>query len=248
MRNDPDLTVDGVAGRTGDRLGWPRALAATVVLGGLFVTLILLAINLSNQIEELQSEPEDNAQWVMSQIEVELGRLEGALVAATLSSRPLLPNVRQRFDIFYSRVEVLENGRLGQILRALDGTEATLVELKAFLDRYVADIDGPDGALYTVIPFMRRDVAQLRPAVRSLALEGVTHFAERSEARRRHLYNQLVLTGLVAAFLIVALMSAITILTRQMARVAAQDVELRRSEGVMASTVSSSLDPIIVED
>ncbi|MEO1538982.1 MAG: ATP-binding protein [Pseudomonadota bacterium] len=248
MTNDPDprLRVDPQASFGGHRLR--RVALAVFGIGALLFTLIVLGYNLSNQIDELQSEPGDNAQWVLSQIEVELGRFEAVLVEATLSPRPLLESVRQRFDIFYSRVEVLESGRLGQVLRALEGTEPTLDELNAFLARHVDAIDGPDGALYTRIPTMREDLSALRPTVRALALDGITHFALLAEARRKEIYDQTILTGAVAGFLIIALMSAITILTRQMARVAAQDAEIRQTERLMSSTVASSIDPIIVAD
>lgn len=76
MTNDPDprLRVDPQASFGGHRLR--RVALAVFGIGALLFTLIVLGYNLSNQIDELQSEPGDNAQWVLSQIEVELGRFE----------------------------------------------------------------------------------------------------------------------------------------------------------------------------
>ena len=107
---------------------------------------------------------------VLSQTEVELLVLGNSIADAQRSDNPDLGNVRQRFDIFYSRIHTLRESPIFTQLRSVPTISADI----KFLDDTVRIIDGDEAALLAALPKLSTDLSDARLRVCDAALQGTT--------------------------------------------------------------------------
>lgn len=124
----------------------------------------------------MESFSQDNALWSSTQVEVELLRFEvsAAVMAASGTSRALT-EMRERFDILWSRVFMLSRGRAGEVPLRYDEGFGTIRAIATYLEE--------------IEPVM----AGLRPGDQERVRGIVEELRERQEAAR--LYTIRVLRG-----------------------------------------------------
>lgn len=213
------------------------------------VVLGVLGSQLARELTFLRAAPNDNIQWTLAQVEVELLTLLNAVRVAGAAPGPeeaLLSQVRTRFDIFYSRAATISNSPVFSELAADEAVSVPLQRLIGDLKDAVPLIDESDERLAEGLSDLILTFEQLRPTVRRLSLEGVREFADLSDNRRRKFAQLLFQTAGAGAFLIVALFAALAILFNQR-RIADERLhEIRKNDDRYANTVNASLDAIIV--
>ncbi|RLQ88867.1 hybrid sensor histidine kinase/response regulator [Notoacmeibacter ruber] len=217
-----------------------------LLLGALFTTL---GVQMYREVSILRSAPQDNVQWTLAQIEIELLKFLNALRAAELAAEPepqLLDEVRTRFDIFYSRIATIEGSRAFDGLTALDEFQGGLSSARDALNESVGLIDGDDAALSAALPQLETRFESLQPAVRNLSLNGVREFASLSDERRRNFSLLVFQTAGVGLVLIIALILALAVLFWQRKVAERRSEQIRESRSRYANTVDVSLDAIIV--
>ena len=125
---------------------------ATVVLGlALLVSISLLVVEVSNRLTALERANSDNSQWVLMQAEVEVLRLQAAIIAARDTPDPArIEEVRRWFNVFYSRVKLIEESPIYATLLAGPDYAPHLARMRGYLDRTVPLIDSPDTTLAAV--------------------------------------------------------------------------------------------------
>ena len=107
-------------------------------------------------IAALEQANSDNTQWVLMQSEVEVLRLQGAILSALGSPPPddmpaSLDEVRRWFNVLYSRVSMLEQSSVyAPLLGKADYQDDHLV-LRHFLDENVDLIDSSDNKLLAAL-------------------------------------------------------------------------------------------------
>ncbi|AJY44629.1 PAS domain-containing hybrid sensor histidine kinase/response regulator [Martelella endophytica] len=244
------LTLQNRNANSLERRDWRGVyLIAALAMLAVAILLCFLAFQLTRELHRLQAASTDNVQWSMAQAQVELLTLREAL--DTASHDPdgrTLADLRQRFDIFYSRVDTLKNGSFfdgepddAKAPRLLDGISETL-------DRLIPAIDGSDAVLAAALPEMVEAFAAIQPAVREIALEGVRVRAERSDLDRR-LFTELVLrTALVAGILLIAMVLALVMFIWQFRVARQKTAELQMQNRLHESAINASLDAILVSD
>src|SRR3546814_1434470 len=95
---------------------------------------------LYRQRSALEVEPKINA-WLMAQTELELQRLIGALDRYVSDVDPAShDDLVMRFDLFWSRLPVLQSGRQSEALRQLPGFDATVLRIQADLHAVEDDV------------------------------------------------------------------------------------------------------------
>ena len=88
----------------------PRLVIAGVLIPALLLGMVLLALQVSDRLRALQDSASDNAQWVVLQSEVETLKLMLAVAAAQEAGPEAgLTDVRQWFDILYSRMDLIRS-------------------------------------------------------------------------------------------------------------------------------------------
>ncbi|WP_372801637.1 hybrid sensor histidine kinase/response regulator [Paracoccus seriniphilus] len=224
---------------------WKQALwiaAIILILGQI--------LNLSNQalrgLENLSTAPSDDIRWNLSQVEVELLRLESSVHRAQVSPAPDLKDVRTRFDIFYGRLMTVGDSPIYAALREDPVAKGNLAAAQQFLADLVPYIDGSDTELAAALDEIGRRTQRLVPEIRSLTLAGISRFAEAADQRRTEIFNtmrELALTGVV---LVAGLLLSMLLVQRLyvQGRRAARSSETARNR--FEAAVSSSLDAILV--
>ena len=93
-----------------ERLGaGPKAIALIVLFGALGIGIWLLSADARREIDALATANSDSTQWSLAQAEVEFLQLETAVLAAETASAVSLRELRRRFDVFYSRMNIIRN-------------------------------------------------------------------------------------------------------------------------------------------
>ncbi len=222
-----------------------------ILIVGLIVALGALAasgLKIRSEVSALRSDPADNLDWNLAQLEVDLVRLSEALhVNATDPVAPL-QELRRRFDLFYSRAQNAITGQ-GYAPSGQDDLKAVLVGL---LDGYIRQetplIDGPDDRLRQSLPAMADRIDKLRVALHKTTSQMVERQARVSSERRAafaSLVRQLELTTIATILVFACLLALVIWLNRTASREADQIARLSRR---LVATVDSALDAIIIID
>lgn len=195
----------------------PISRARLSVAVGLVLAIVLgigvLAIDVLRQIEQESESRSDNAQWALSQIELELMHLISAADSAEHAEIPL-SELRLRYDIFYSRLTTLQEGRVFSHLRETQEFKSAIQRLSDYMQRHVAFIDGPDTALRGDLLRLRDEGHERVADARNIALTGVEVSAAISDQQRAMVTRTLFLTGLLTAVLFAFLMVLLFLLLR----------------------------------
>ncbi len=214
----------------------------------LVVCLTVMVTNLVSQLRELSHAAGDNTQWSISQIDTEFANLDAVLTEQALEGTYPEDEVRLRVDLALSRLNIINAGRSAEIFGDSREAAELIAPLNAFADRVIAVLDAPGPLERPTVDALLREVRDIRPTVRDVALLGIQLGAERSEARRNQFASQLTWTGSIAIILLIlmaALMWALDLLLRRAAR---RDAALSSSSKQLSSTVAASLDAIVTAD
>lgn len=239
--SDRDLTYLAMKSKQRNKAG--RTFA---VLSGLlaFSAVIFLAFSVTKEIRLLGSANSDNVQWQLSQTEVEF--LE---FSKTLAELPVdLANVRQRFDIFYSRITTVLQATVFEELRDDEHFQTSLDAVQTFLRLSVPLIDGDDAALLAALPDLRQSSIQTRRDVRDLSNGGLDLFATASDKQRSAVAATMIELAAVLAILIGVLAVAVLYLNRLLRALTRREHQQHQTSTRMNAIISSSLDGVIVID
>ncbi|TPW29111.1 response regulator [Martelella alba] len=233
---------------------WLRYAAAAITATATGLLLLSLGLQLVREVRSLQAAPSDSMQWALAQVQVELlvltQTVDGAIDAynheQVLHADSSLADVRQRFDIFYSRVATLRQGEV--FVRLTDQPRAmkALGNIQATLAAALPVIDADDATLEAALPDLFRQFSAIQTDVRRLMLEGIRVLATNADAQRQSFSVLLIETSIVTAIVLVAMVVALLLLVFQ-ARISRRRSEaLRVSNELYSSAVGVSLDPILV--
>jgi len=187
-----------------------RLILSTFLIVTGLTAIGFLAANVIQELRNLNSARSDNVQWTLSQTEVEFLGLERVLLDARQTAQPDLRQLRQDFDIFFSRISTIRQSSLYSTLRELPEFATNLAQLATFLDQSAVTMDSADQTLIDALPILTRDAAHIRPAVRRLSNSGLTYFAQQSDQWRQNISQTLIrlafcVTGLVITLLLLAI-------------------------------------------
>ncbi|MCC5964277.1 MAG: PAS-domain containing protein, partial [Rhodobacteraceae bacterium] len=164
---------------------WALCLALVIIC---IPTLIWLAQDINRKFNQLRSTGADNAYWTVGQLETDIQRLRLAVtVAQGNATADTLADVRQRFDILYSREGIISRGVIGSALERADAERDTMMAVRGFLDAYVTAIDGPDPGLIAALPQMSDTLAELAEQSRRFVLDVMHFFNSESDLARTEL-------------------------------------------------------------
>lgn len=232
----------------------PRRKAAWTQTGAAIAALVLCVLLIAwmawavlRQIEELSTANSDNLQWSLSQADVEFLRFRLSIQQARDGSGTL-DEMRQRFDIFYSRMSTIENGEVFRGLREDPQFRAPRRAVRAFLDTTVPLIDGPDTDLRAALPDLAAQAESVGEEVRALSLSALGAFALISDDRRSGLLQMLALFGAVLVFFFLALAILAYALFRLFRLSERRSREIAQASARMRTVVETSPNAIVVTD
>ena len=228
--------------------GFPYWIVGGAAAGVILIALIVLSGNLYHRITELRSAPQDNAQWALSQAEVDLLAFANSASIAHGQINPDLTNVRRRFDVFYSRITLLVEASMFEHQRNDQRFQECLNFVLNFLNDAVPIVDGSDAGLRAALPGFLKAVPNLREGTRKMSLVGVQIHAQNSDASRRNFADLLLKTAMLTVVLIGFLAGVVMLLFRQINLSRSKSNEVLRTTKQLSATVESSLDAVIVID
>lgn len=238
-----------------------RTLYRTIAPMGLFMATVvvsLLTVELNGQLEQMRSAPHDDVRWSLLQLEVDTIALEAVIESARAdllinngdagAIAPRLAELRRRYDILWSRVDVLSTGRAFGELRRTTEVHQSLTAVRVYLLDATDLIDGDDAHLAGALDQLTTGVHKLRGTARQAAVVGVRVFAAMSDARRQEFTSLLKTTAIAGLCLILALAAALAGLRRQIRISNERGKESAQSRGRLAAAINASLDAIVVSD
>ncbi len=197
-------------------------------------------------LRELESARSDNVQWTLAQSEVEFLEFLKQLNAVDDGSASDLAMLRQRFDVFYSRITTLENASVYRPLLDDPVYVQSLAEVREFLDDTVQLIDAQDPTLNTALPSIIADADNARIAVRRLTNSSLDSFAAAADQRRNDFAETLVKLAAAVVLLVVALGLTVYYLRRLNIQKTRQQRATAETAARMDTVIRTSLDGVIV--
>ncbi len=232
-----------------------RQMAGRLRLAGVGIILVLalaaighLSADVARRLEALSGAGTDNAPWTLSQLEIELLVLQGAMLGAAIDPAMPLADVRTRFDILFSRTQTLSEGARYAAITADPEAMAALNAILGWVDATAALIDGPDDALRRELPGLADALGALRLDARDVALKGTAASAQASDVERYAISDTLWRVAVLTVLLFVALAAVMAGLLRLFRRAERQAEQIRGTTARLEAMVSASIDAIIVVD
>lgn len=200
------------------------------------------------RLDTLSTAATDDVRWNMSQLEVELLRLQSAALKARDGGPQDIEQVRLRFDIFYSRTQILLHGGLYSEARKIPALQQRLGRLAAFLAASLPIVDAPDQQLSARLPEFVEMVERQSPQVRDLALTIVNTSARAADNQRVKVSETLRRLALSVLGLLIALTIVAVLLLRLYRSSQVVSAEKEAVKSRFEAAVKSSLDAVLVVD
>lgn len=229
-------------------LRWIRysALIATLLL--CVATIFSLGREVVLKLDALKVANTDSAQWTFAQMEVDYFRYKSSLEKVEQNESVDTAEIRRHFDIFYSRVAILNDSPMYNDMLQDSNYQTPLSNIQTLLHNTTSVIDGNDQALIAAVPVLSDEAERIAKDVRNVALRGLQLFISQSDSQRTSVATTLLRLGILTAAL-VAVLSLVAILTFRMYRTSTErGNEIRETATRMSSVLTSSLDAIIVID
>ncbi|WP_038131485.1 ATP-binding protein [Thioclava indica] len=225
-----------------------RVLFATL-LGSIGVAVVIvMSIDVARDMRLLDSASSDNVQYALSQTEVEYLEYELLLARAVHETAPDLKRLRQRFDIFYSRANTLQDAPTYARVRELPYFSAILPNIRSFLESQAQIIDSPDPVLQAAIPKLAETAAEFRSSIRLLSNSGLQYFAQDSDQHRLNVAITLTRMAAVVTFLVAALLVLVFYLVYLNAQNIRRRREVDQTSNRMKIVTGTALDAVVVCD
>ena len=210
--------------------------------------IIFLAGSVARDLSELRSAKRDTVQWTLSQVEIEFLDFTLTLETEGSSETPNLSELRKDFDVFYSRLAIVSEGRLFNDARIERQFGEATDEIQRFLNDTAILMDGSNEGLRAALPDILTQTLALRPAVRSLYISGLGYFAEQADLLRNRLANTMLQLSAAAGILLI-LLAILTLYSRATNRqLRRQSHALVSANARMETILETSLDCMIVSD
>ncbi|WP_405406091.1 ATP-binding protein [Paracoccus sp. Ld10] len=224
----------------------PACFGIAIVVMGLAVWM--LQMDARRQIDEMGTAATDNTQWFLAQSEVEVMALQRAamLLAAPGATAQQAQDLRRMFDIFYSRILTLEQGRTYDRLRAKPGITAVLDTIQADLGMALPAIDGDDVGLIAELPRIITTIDKAVPLIRKISLEGVRLFAETSASRHQGVARALTTLSLLVVPLFIVLTGSVVVLAIMVRMAGDRSRRIAAVSDRLDSLFEASIDAILV--
>ncbi len=201
-----------------------------------------LAFNVWNGIRTLNTARSDHTEWVYSQLEIEYLKLDRALAQARSSTPEGLRNLRKRFDIFYSRVDIAEKMQHDAAI------VPDIARLRRMLDGQIPLIDAGDTALRAGLDDLQSALHEVENVPREIALASVALSASAEETERQRIIRLIEVLFVVAIAVALALLGAILRLSGQARSLDQASHQAREHQTRLETTLRASLDAVVVTD
>ena len=226
-----------------------RASVAALVLSltALIAVISVLAVDVRAKLTELSTADADSAPWQLSQLEVEFLTFKLELREAINTGAPDVDAMREKFDIFYSRISAVSTSQIYETIRENPDFAETLAEIIVYRDRLAERFDAGDVTVET-LPTILEETVPARANIRELALFGVGLYARQGDLEREALAQVLSRLALLLGALVACLTAALLVVAGLVARAMARSRDILRTSARLEAVSATSLEAILVSD
>lgn len=214
----------------------------------IIINIVILAGKVWGTLEELKAAENDNMGWVLSQLEVDYLNLRVAQEIVVSDNDASLSDLRNKFDVFYSRASVIRDGRGFEAFKQSAETQRLTKVIWEFLQYATPLIDGDDQSLRQSLNALISQTKDLNVNIRSLSLLGIDLYALTSDQRRSNLSQTLIIIAGLTFLLLAALTALSWGFLRQYKLVKQHSHDTLLASSRLNAVVASSLDAVIVID
>ena len=240
------VTPEGVT-RSALRL---RYVLVTFLALAMLGAVAVVFADINRQLDQIRASDSENVTWTYAQAEVDLLKLQHA-VHKSIDAPPSAQSLRQvrlSFDIFYSRMLVLQ--RLDSEMPAAPSANllAKVWAKDGFFARYTPVMDGDDADLTQALPGLHAELESLAEEVRATVVTSLHQVMAATDQTRAGLRQSLQFFGAAALAvlgLMLALLAVIVVQYRALYRRAGQTA---RAVHNLRATIESSLDAVVIAD
>lgn len=218
-----------------------------VALLSAVAVIFVLSLDVVRKIDQQSTASTDNVQWSIAQINVEYLQLLLAMERA-IAGTETLEEVRQRFDVFYSRMITLQLSPVFAVLREDPDYTTSFGRIWDFLTRRVILIDGSDADLRAGLGEIAAELRDLRGDASVMGLTGIRVFASRTDAEREGIASTLLQVSVLTLGLILGMGILAATLARMNTAIKRQVLENQIQGERVKAVFSTSLDAVIVTD
>jgi PAS domain S-box-containing protein len=192
----------------------------------------------------LGSARHDNLEWFLVQLEVEF--LEFS--QQTLQNPIDIIELREEFNIFFSRVTTIKKAFVFEGLRSDEMSFELIEVLSAFLNKSAQLVDSPDDELLRDMPELVAINIDIRPVVRALSNSALEVFAQEADGHRLVVARTMSLLAIAMLVLVGVLALAILYLTRLNKAIYRRERAKNQAMARMETVIGTSLDGVVVCD
>lgn len=228
----------------------PRLWTVLLVVAGIIGLLLVvgLGIRLSGQVSELRTAPRDNTQYTLFQTNAEFMAMKIAWLEAGGRAGPSADAFSKRFDVFYSRVNLLQSSRLTARLRQDKVIAQQLDHLRDFLQRSAAIIDAGGHRTPAGWRELGTAIEASQPQMQELVQRSLQKFALASDEERAEFEHLLLSLAALVTLMGAMIATALINVQRKANVLRKQSVDLVESQQQLKATVASALDAVIIAD
>lgn len=235
----------------------PSGRRSVPVVGFAFMALVLLltigalyryGAQVRSEIDDFAIANSDSLQWSLAQLEVEYLHMDRALAAASSDNPQSIAEFSRTFDIFYSRINTVLDGRGFNEVVSKSPVNAQVARLERFIADTAAIIDSGPDALAGMLPELRLRSRALALDVREVSVQGVREFAENAKARRERVFSALMRLASLAATLLAAITGGFMV-TWWLWRFGMRQARSQRlAKARLEAVIKTAIDAVIVID
>ncbi|WP_296630405.1 ATP-binding protein [Roseovarius sp.] len=213
---------------------------------GCMLAAVLVTSRVIVQLDDYRSASQDNLHWTTSRLEVDQLKFLASLYALTGPETPLVEGVRRQFDILYSRVTALRDGRIYREVLAQDIAHADLDRVSEILATMVPIIDSDAGNIFKDRARLLQLGNRMAEPIRNIAARGLTADARRSDSERAALTAKIVSLAALILMMLAALSSLLLLVWRLYRNYRAEAEQNKSKSNRLTTILNTSQDAVLV--
>ena len=221
---------------------WPVMI---LVLAGLAV-LVITGYAVSDRLDDARNAQSENTTWLVAQVEVEALKMMLALERAGADAETGLQPLRRSFDIYFSRVGVVDRYMAGSPILSPLREMREWQEVGRITDRLQAMLDVPDAVLVPSLPKVIAEAGALRQPLRAFTMNALSLLVKAGIEGREGLVMLLTRIAEVGLALIALLTGIVWIMVQLSRHLRLRNLEVETARANLESTLGATFDGVIV--
>ena len=210
------------------------------------VATVILTAQVFWKLGEYRTAFSDNIQWTVAKLEVEHAKYVNAIERLDENAPGTLPAMRQRFDVFYSRVDTLGNASTYREALSSDRAREVVEQISSGVQAQVTIIDASDATVFARKAELLDMAESLTQPVLRLSSIGISYDVTRREMQRTALADKLLQLIVLSLALLAVLCSLLALFWQLYIRYRRRAMQNRATLNRLATIINTTQDVMLV--